>query len=139
VHLVGFIVRIYHDARSSECQIQTPSHVACSGYNTTTQRCNRPQDTIPLSSSSVFNTEEPQQQADPPPCVRQCLPEIKTRVMRIMRTQERIHILLNMLEMGSNMNHATTTVSLHRFSPFGRLELRGKMEMKKHPQNSFVY
>jgi hypothetical protein len=27
--------------------IQTPSHVACSGYSTPTQRCNRLQDTIP--------------------------------------------------------------------------------------------
>jgi len=38
-----------------------------------------------------------------------------------------------------NLNHAITTVSLHMLSPFGRLELRGKMEKKKHPQNSLVY
>jgi len=27
VHLVGFIIRIYHDARSSECQIDEESIV----------------------------------------------------------------------------------------------------------------
>jgi len=27
VHLVGFIIRIYHDARSSECQTKVRSHV----------------------------------------------------------------------------------------------------------------
>jgi hypothetical protein len=27
VHLVGFIMRIYHDARSSECQKQVPTSV----------------------------------------------------------------------------------------------------------------
>ena len=43
-----------------------------------------------LLSSCLFSTEEPQQETDPPPCVRQCLPEIKTTVMR---TQERIHRL----------------------------------------------
>jgi hypothetical protein len=26
VHLVGFIIRIYHDARSSECQIRVLLH-----------------------------------------------------------------------------------------------------------------
>jgi len=26
VHLVGFIIRIYHDARSSECQIRNWTH-----------------------------------------------------------------------------------------------------------------
>jgi len=42
----------------------------------------------PPSSSSVLNREEPLQQTDPPPRVRQCLPEIKTTEIR---TQERIH------------------------------------------------
>jgi len=27
VHLVGFVIRIYHDARSSECQIHIRTHL----------------------------------------------------------------------------------------------------------------
>ena len=31
MHIVGFIIRIYHDARSSECQIRLTTHVIVAG------------------------------------------------------------------------------------------------------------
>ena len=34
VHLVGFIIRIYHDARTSECQLHTPSSLSAGTHRT---------------------------------------------------------------------------------------------------------